>query len=154
MVADALRAWDKATREQKRRIVAVGGSDCHGHVPYALAPMAMVSVRVDSFDEDGLRKGLLAAHVTFGEKGGAGARDFAATSDVAGATASVGDSLAVKSEVRLTWTGKATLVEDGVKVGEFDGGTVRKIAPPVTFHSWRIEAPGDAYSNCIYANLR
>jgi hypothetical protein len=153
MVSDALRAWDKATREQRRRIVAVGGSDCHGHLPYALVPMPMVSVRVDSFDEEGLKKGLLAAHATFGEKGGAAARDFAATSDVAGAAASIGDSLAAKSEVRLTWTGKASLVEDGVKVGEFDGGAVRKIEPPGAFRSWRIEAPGDAYSNCIYANL-
>ena len=117
-------------------------------------PMAMVSVRVDSPDEDGLRKGLLAAHVTFGKDGGAAAREFKATSDVPGAAADVGDSLAAKSEVRLTWTGKATLVEDGAKVGEFDGGAVRKVEPPGAFRFWRIEAPGDAFSNCIYANLR
>jgi hypothetical protein len=153
MVSHALRAWDKATREQRRRIVAVGGSDCHGHVPYALVPMPMVSVRVDSADEDGLHRGLLAAHVAFGEKGGAAARDLKATSDVAGAAASIGDSLAAKSEVRLTWTGKATLVEDGVRVGEFDGGAVRKVEPAGTFHFWRIETAGDAYSNCVYANL-
>jgi len=153
MVEDALRAWDKSTLAQRRRIVAVGGSDCHGHAPYALMPMAMVSVRVDSPDAEGLRKGLLAAHVAFGKDGGAAARAFRATSDVAGAAADVGDSLAAKSEVRLTWTGKATLVENGAKVGEFDGGAVRKIEPPGAFRFWRIEAPGDAYSNCIYANL-
>ncbi len=153
MVSAALAAWDKATLEQRRRIVAVGGSDCHGKLPYALVPMRMVSVRVETADEDGLRKGLLAAHATFGRDGGAAARDFAATSDVSGAAASVGDSLAAKSEVRLTWTGKAALVEDGERVGEFDGGAVRKIEPPGAFRFWRIEAAGDAYSNMIYANL-
>jgi hypothetical protein len=153
MVTDSLRAWDEATKRGRRRIVGVGGSDCHGKAPYAILPMPMLSVRVESADEDGLRKGLLAAHVTFGRDGGPAARDFAATSDVAGERASTGDSLRAKTEVRLTWSGKATLVEDGVRAGEFDGGAVRKVDPPGSFHSWRIEKPGDAYGNPIYANL-
>lgn len=153
MVADSLKAWDAATLAQRRRIVGVGGSDCHGKPPYAIAPMPMLSVRVDSADEEGLRRGLLGARVTFGRDGGAAARDFAATSDVPGECASVGDSLRAKSEVRLTWGGKAALVEDGVRVGEFDGGAVRKVDPPGSFHAWRIEKPGDAYSNPVYANL-
>jgi hypothetical protein len=154
MVTDALKAWDAATREQRRRIVAVGGSDCHGKLPYAIAPIAVVSVRVETPDEEGLRRGLLAAHVTFGRDGGPAARDFSASSDVEGAAASVGDSLAAKAEVRLAWGGKAALVEDGEKIGEFDGGAVRKLQPPGSFHAWRIEKAGDAYSNCIYANLK
>jgi len=153
MVSLALAAWDKATREQKRRIVGVGGSDCHGRMPYAIAPMAMTSVCAETSDEAGLKKALLAAHATFGKNGGVAARDFAATSDVAGEKASIGDSLRAKSEVRLAWTGEATLVENGERVGEFDGGVVRKIDPPGAFRAWRIEAPGDAYSNMIYANL-
>jgi hypothetical protein len=153
MVADSLRAWDDATRTQRRRIAAVGGSDCHGKPPYAVSPMPMLSVRVDSFDEEGLHKGLIAAHVTFGRGGGPAARDLAATSDVTGERASIGDSLRAKSEVRLTWSGKATLVEDGARAGEFEGGAVRKIHPPGSFHAWRIEKPGDAFSNAIYANL-
>jgi hypothetical protein len=153
MAADSLKAWDAATLAQKRRIVAVGGSDCHGRLPYALAPMALVSVRADSADEEGLHRGLLAAHVTFGRDGGPAARDFTATSDVAGQTASIGDSLAAKSEVRLAWSGTAVLVENGERVGEFDGGTTRKLASSGAFASWRIEKPNDAYSNCIYANL-
>jgi hypothetical protein len=153
MVTDALSAWDRATLAQKRRIVAVGGSDCHGKLPYAIGPMPMVAVRVENADEDGLRRGLLAAHVTFGRDGGRAARDFAATSDVPGAAAGVGDSLAAKREVRLTWAGKASLVEDGVRVGEFEGGAVRKVEPAGSFHAYRIEKPGDAFSNMIYANL-
>ena len=153
MVSDALAAWDRATKAQKRRIVAVGGSDCHGKLPYAILPMPMVAVRVATADEEGLHRGLLAAHVTFGRDGGRAAGDLAATSDVAGASASVGDSLAAKGEVRLTWSGKAVLVEDGVRVGEFDGGAVRKVEPPGSFRFWRIEKPGDAFSNMIYANL-
>jgi len=153
MAADSLKAWDAATLAQKRRIVAVGGSDCHGRLPYALAPMALVSVRVDAADEESLHRALLAAHVTFGRDGGPAARDFTATSDVAGEKASIGDSLAAKSEVRLAWSGKAVLVENGERVGEFDGGTTRKLAATGAFASWRIEKPNDAYSNCIYANL-
>lgn len=153
MVSAALAAWDRATLAQKRRIVAVGGSDCHGKVPYAIAPMAMVAVRVETADEEGLRRGLLAGNVTFGRDGGRAAGDFAATSDVPGASAIVGGSLAAKGEVRLTWSGKAALVEDGVRIGEFEGGAVRKLATPGAFASWRIEKPDDAYSNCIYANL-
>jgi hypothetical protein len=153
MVTDALRAWDRATLAQKRRIVAVGGSDCHGKLPYAILPMPMASVRVDTADEEGLRRGLLAGHVTFGRDGGAAARDFAATSDVLGAKASVGDALAAKAEVRLSWSGRAALVEDGVRVGEFEGGAVRKVEPAGAFRFWRIEKPGDAFSNMIYANV-
>jgi hypothetical protein len=153
MVADALAAWDRATLAQKRRIVAVGGSDCHGKLPYAIGPMAMVAVRVREANEEGLRRGLLAAHVTFGRDGGRAAGDFAAASDVEGASASVGDSIAAKGEVRLSWSGKALLVEDGVRVGEFEGGAVRKVDPPGSFRFWRIEKPGDAFSNMIYANL-
>jgi hypothetical protein len=153
MVTAALAAWDRATLAQKRRIVAVGGSDCHGKLPYAIGPSAMVAVRVVTADEEGLRRGLLAGHVTFGRDGGRAAGDFAATSDVAGASASVGDSLAAKSEVQLTWNGKAALVEDGVRVGEFEDGAVRKVEPLRSFHAYRIEKPGDAFSNMIYANL-
>jgi hypothetical protein len=153
MVSDALKAWDKATLGQMRRIVAVGGSDCHGRVPYAIAPLAMMSVRVDSFDEESLHKGIAAGHVTFGKDGGPSARDFAATSDVAGAAAIIGDALAAKSEVRLAWSGRAQLVEDGKLAGEFEGGSVRKVTPPGSFHFWRIEKPDDAFSNMIYANL-
>ena len=153
MAHDGLAAWDRATKEQRRRISAVGGSDCHGRMPYAIVPMKMTSVAVPTFDEEGLRLGLVGARVTFGQDGGAAARDFAATSDVAGARAVIGDTLAAKAEVRLTWTGAATLVEDGVRVGEFDGGAVRKVDPPGSFHFWRIEMKGDAYSNMIYANL-
>lgn len=153
MVADALRAWDRATATQRRRIVAVGGSDCHGKLPYAILPMPMVAVRAETADEEGLHRGLLAAHVTFGRDGGRAAGDLAATSDVEGASAGVGDSLAAKAEVRLTWEGKAALVEDGVRVGEFEGGAVRKLEPAGAFHFWRIEKPGDAFSNMVYANL-
>jgi formylglycine-generating enzyme required for sulfatase activity len=78
MVHAALAAWDRATKEQRRRIVGVGGSDCHGHIPYAVVPMRVTSVAVASADEDGLRRGLVAAHATFGRGGGASARDFAA----------------------------------------------------------------------------
>jgi hypothetical protein len=153
MVSAALAAWDRATLAQTRRIVAVGGSDCHGKVPYAILPMAMVAVRVETRDEEGLRRGFLAGNVTFGRDGGRAAGDFAATGDVPGASAIVGGSLAAKSEVRLAWSGKAALVEDGVRVGEFEDGTVRKVEPPGSFHAWRIEKPGDAFSNSIYANL-
>jgi hypothetical protein len=153
MVTDAMRAWDAATKDDRRRIAAVGGSDCHGKLPYAISPMPLVSVRVDAGGAEGLRRGLRAAHVTFGKDGGAAARDFAATSDVLGETAAIGDSLRAKTEVRLTWQGKAVLFEDGERLGEFDGGAVRKLAVPGTFHAWRIAKDGDAYSNCIYANL-
>jgi hypothetical protein len=153
MVADALAAWDRATLAQKRRIVAVGGSDCHGKLPYAIGPSAMVAVRVEAANEEGLRRGFLAGHVTFGRDGGRAAGDFAATSDVPGASAPVGGSLPAKGEVRLTWSGKAALVEDGVRVGEFEDGAVRKVEPPGSFRFWRIEKPGDAFSNMIYANL-
>ena len=153
MAADSLRAWDEATRTQRRRIVGVGGSDSHGRVPYAIAPMAVMAVRVESADEDGLRRGLLAGHVTFGRGGGVSAADLTATSDVEGARACVGDSLAAKSQVRLAWSGRATLWEDGANAGEFEGGAVRKLDPPGSFHSWRIEKPGDAFSNPVYANL-
>jgi hypothetical protein len=153
MVRDALAAWDRAIREQRRRIVGVGGSDAHGRLPYAIAPAAVVSVQVDGDDEAALARGLLAGRVTFGEKGGAAAREFAATSDVEGERAGVGGALRAKDEVRLLWRGRAILVEDGVRVGEFDGGAVRRVVPPGSFHAWRIEAPGDAYSNPIYANL-
>ena len=153
MIASSLGAWDDATRMQRRRITAVGGSDCHGKPPYAVSPMRMLSVRTDAFDADGLRRGLLAAHVTFGRDGGPAARDFAATSDAAGEKASIGDALRAKSEVRLTWSGKALLVENGERVGDFEGGAVRKLASPGAFAFWRIEKSGDAYSNMIYANL-
>jgi hypothetical protein len=153
MVTDAMRAWDAATKDDRRRIAAVGGSDCHGKLPYAISPMPLVSVRVDAGGAEGLRRGLRAAHVTFGKDGGAAARDFAATSDVLGETAAIGDSLRAKTEVRLTWQGKAVLFADGERLGEFDGGAVRKLAVPGTFHAWRIAKDGDAYSNCIYANL-
>jgi hypothetical protein len=153
MATASLRAWDRATLAQKRRIVGVGGSDCHGRVPYAVAPRAMTSVLVETFDEEGLRRGLLAARATFGKDGGVSARSFAAASDVEGEKASIGGSLRAKAEVRLGWTGKAKLVENGVTVGEFEGGCVRKLDPPGAFGFWRIEAPGDAFSNCIYANL-
>ena len=153
MVADSLKAWDKATSEQRRRIVGVGGSDCHGKPPYAVSPMAMLSVSVASFDENGLREGLLACHVTFGRDGGTAARDLTATSDVPGEAASIGDSLRAKSQVRLAWSGRAVLVENGERVGEFDGGATRRIEPPGAFRFWRIEKPLDAYSNCVYANL-
>ncbi len=153
MVTGSLRAWDEATSRARRRIVGVGGSDCHGKAPYAILPMPMMSVRVESADEAGLRDGLLRARVTFGRDGGPAARDLQATSDVPGERASVGGSLRAKAQVRLTWSGKAALVEDGVRAGEFEGGAVRKVDPPGSFHSWRIEKPGDAYSNPIYANL-
>jgi hypothetical protein len=153
MVSDAIRAWEKATLETKRRLVAVGGTDVHGRLPYAMAPAAMVGVRVESFDVESLHRALLAAHVTFGAKGGLAAGDFAAASDVAGARAVVGDSLAARSEVRLSWSGPATLYENGAKVGDFVGGTSRRVEPAGSFRFWRIEKPGDAYSNMIYANL-
>lgn len=153
MIGDALRAWDRVTREQRRRIVAVGGSDAHGRTPYTIRPTAVVSVRVDTADEDGLRRGLLAARVTFGRDGGASAREFTATSDVEGARAAIGDSVRAHAEVRLTWHGEAALFEDGEPVGTYDGGAVRPVDPPGSFHSWRIEKPRHAFTNCIYANL-
>jgi hypothetical protein len=154
MVRDALGAWDRATRTQRRRIVGVGGSDCHGKIPYAVVPMKVTSVAVASFDLEALRKGFVGGHVAFGADGGASVRDFAATSDVAGECASIGDALRARAEVRLTWSGKAVLYEDGARVGEIEGGCVRKVEPAESFHAWRIEKPEhDAYSNMIYANL-
>jgi len=154
MVRDALAAWDRAVRERRRRIVAVGGSDCHGKLPYAVVPMRLVGVAVDAFDAESLRKGLVAGRVTFGRDGGLAASDLAATSDVEGERAGIGDSLRAKAEVRLTWAGRAVLVEDGTPVGEFEGGAVRTLDPPGSFHSWRIERPAaDAWSNPVYANL-
>lgn len=153
MAADAIAAWDRSVREQRRRIVAVGGSDCHGKLPYAMVPMKQVGVGVTAFTLDGLREGLVAGRVTFGKDGGLAASDFAATSDVSGQRADIGGTLRATSEVRLTWSGRATLVEDGVRVGEFEGGTTRKVTPAGSFHTWRIEKPGDAYSNMIHANL-
>lgn len=154
MVRDSLSVWDRRTAEQRRRIVGVGGSDAHGKPPYTIAPKAMVSVFVEDFTADALRRGLLGARVTFGRKGGPAARDFAATSDAPGARAGIGDSLTARESVSLTWAGKAVLYEDGVNVGEFEGGTTRRISPPGSFHAFRIEKPDDsAYSNQIYANL-
>jgi hypothetical protein len=153
MLRDSLNAWDAATRVQRRRIVAVGGTDAHGRLPYIVSPMPVLSVLAATADEQGLREGLLAGRVTFGAKGGAAARDFAATSDVAGERATVGGSLRAKAEVRLTWTGAARLFEDGTDAGPFDGGATRRVDPPGSFHFWRIELPGDAYSNMVYANL-
>jgi hypothetical protein len=153
MVRAALRAWDDATKRRRARITAVGGSDCHGRLPYAVLPMKLVSVRIEDGTGEGLRKGLVGARVTFGPGGGVAARSFAATSDVPGERAGIGDSLRAEREVRLTWTGKATLIEDGVTVGEFDGGTTRPLPSPGAFRAWRIECPGDAFSNMIYANL-
>lgn len=153
MARDAIAAWDRATREQKRRIVGVGGSDCHGRLPYAVVPMGLVSVGVEAFTEDALRRGLVGGRVTFGRDGGAAARTFAATSDVAGASARIGDSLAARAEVRLTWTGRAELFEDGASVGTFDGGATRRVEPPGSFRAWRIRCDGDQFSNPIYANL-
>lgn len=157
MVRDALAAWDRATKEQRRRITGVGGSDCHGRLPYAMLPLRATSVLVASLDSDSLRDGLLGARVTFGGdagQGGAAVRDFAATSDVEGERATIGGSVRAESEVRLTWTGVAALVEDGVTVGEFEGGAVRPVDPPGSFHAWRIEKrSADAWSNMIYANL-
>jgi hypothetical protein len=153
MARDAFAAWDRAVREQRRRIVGVGGSDCHGRLPYALVPMRLVSVEVETFDEEGLRRGLVAGRVTFGPDGGAAARDFAATSDVPGERAEIGGTLRARAEVRLTWEGRATLWEDGTSVGEFEGGAVRRLDPPGSFHAWRIRKAGDACSNMIHANL-
>ncbi len=153
MIRRALEAWDAATLAGRRRIVAVGGSDAHGRLPYTALPLPVVSVLVDGADEDALRRGLLAAHVTFGRRGGAAARSFAATSDAPGARAGVGDALRATREVHLTWDGEATLYENGTRVGVFDGGTTRTLAASDAFAFWRIECAGDAYSNMIYANL-
>jgi hypothetical protein len=153
MAKAALAAWDRSVTEQRRRIVAVGGSDCHGKLPYAFVPMKLCAAGVSEFTPEGLRDALVAGRVTFGTDGGTAAADLAATSDVEGERCGVGGALRAKSEVRLTWTGKAMLVEDGVRVGEFEGGAVRKVEPPGSFHVWRIEKPGDAYSNMVHANL-
>ncbi len=153
MVRSALKAWDAATLTGRRRITAVGGSDAHGKLPYTIAPMPVVSVYVDELTEESLRRGLLAARVTFGAGGGVAARDFTATSDVEGERARIGDSLRAKKTVALAWTGKARLVENGADVGEFDGGAARSLWAPGAFAFWRIEKSGDAYSNMIYANL-
>ncbi len=154
MARDAIRAWDRSTREQRRRIVAVGGSDAHGKLPYAIVPMRLVAVRAETANAEGLRRGLLAGAVTFGKDGGLAASDLAATSDIAGQRAIVGGSVRARAEVRLAWEGRAVLFEDGERVGEFDGGTTRAVAPAGSFHAWRIEKPGDAFSNMVYANLR
>ena len=154
MLSRSLAAWDAATKATRRRITAVGGSDAHGRLPYALAPTPVVSVRVDAADPDALRRGLRAAHVTFGKDGGAAARDFAATSDVAGERAGIGDALRATATVTLRWSGAARLIENGEDAGEFDGGTQRNLPSPSAFAFWRIEKPGAAaYSNMIYANL-
>lgn len=153
MVRAALSEWDRATKAQRRRITAVGGSDCHGRFPYAIVPMKMTGVRIDEFTEEGLRKGLVGARVTFGLNGGLDARDFRATSDVVGERAGIGDSLRAKETVTLTWSGKAVLYEDGERAGEFENGAVRKLGAPGAFRFWRIEKPGDQFSNMIYANL-
>lgn len=154
MVKDALSAWDRVTLAERRRIVAVGGSDAHGRFPYTVLPMALTSVLVTARDENSLRDALLAAHVTFGPGGGVAARGFRATSDVEGERAGIGDTLRAERTVRLAWDGKAQLVENGVRVGEFDGGATRALSAPGAFTFWRIECAGDAYSNMIYANLR
>jgi hypothetical protein len=153
MVRSALAAWDAATKAQRRRITGAGGSDCHGRFPYAILPMKVVGVRVDGFTGEALRRGLVGARVTFGPEGGLAARDFAATSDIPGERAGIGDSLRAKETVTLTWSGKAVLYEDGERAGEFEGGAVRRLGSPGGFRFWRIEKPGDQYSNMIYANL-
>jgi hypothetical protein len=153
MAKASLAVWDRSVVEQRRRIVAVGGSDCHGRLPYAIVPMKMTGAGVTAFTEDALREALVAGRATFGKDGGLDAAAFAATSDVGGESALVGGALRAKAEVRLTWSGKAVLVEDGVRVGEFEGGAVRKVEPRGSFHVWRIEKPGDQFSNMIHANL-
>lgn len=167
MLSRSLAAWDAVTRESRRRITAVGGSDAHGRLPYAVAPLPVVSVLVDDAGDDAandeandegarldaLRRGLRAARVTFGRGGGAAARDLAATSDVPGESAGIGDALRAQETVTLTWGGTARLIENGVDVGEHDGGTTRRLPEPGAFAFWRIEKEGDAYSNMIYANL-
>ncbi len=153
MVQQALASWDVATLTEQRRITAVGGSDAHGRLPYTVAPMPVVSVRVETRDKEGLRRALIGARVTFGRGGGIAARDFAATSDVAGEEAGIGDSIRAKSEVRLRWKGSAVLIENGMRVGTFENGVTRELDTPGGFAFWRIEKSGDAYSNMIYANL-
>lgn len=153
MARDSLAAWDRAVLAGRRRIVGVGGSDCHGRLPYAVVPMKMTGAGVRAFTAEALREALVAARATFGRDGGLDASDFAATSDVEGESAVVGGALRAKAEVRLTWSGKAVLVEDGVRVGEFEGGAARKLDPPGSFHVWRIEKPRDQFSNMIHANL-
>ena len=153
MIRLALKAWDRATAVQKRRITAVGGSDAHGRFPYTMAPMPMVSVLLTERTKKGLSTALRAAHVTFGRGGGVAARTFHATSDVKGQKAAIGDALKANEMVTLTWTGKARLFENGKDVGAFDGGTKRKLPTKNAFAFWRIECADHAYSNMIYANL-
>ena len=153
MVRSAFRVWDRATRDERRRIVAVGGSDAHGRLPYVVSPLPVISVRVRSADEAGLREGLLAGRVTFGRRGGVDAQDFTATSDVEGAWGEIGSNLRADREIRLSWSGPARLFENGEDVGDFENGTVRKLPTPGEFAFWRIEKPHDQFSNMIYANL-
>jgi hypothetical protein len=156
MLKRSLEAWDAVTAAARRRITAVGGSDAHGRLPYTLVPMATTSVLVDDSDAgttEALREGLLAARVTFGAGGGVAARDLTATSDVEGERARIGESVRARKRVTLRWTGRARLVENGRDVGEHGGGAVRELPEPGAFAFWRIEKPGDAYSNMVYANL-
>lgn len=153
MARDAISQWDRSVRDGRRRIAGVGGSDCHGRLPYAISPQRNTAALVDAFDAESLRKALVGGRVTFGRDGGLDAGDLVATSDVPGERAVVGGSVRAQREVRLAWSGEATLVEDGVVVGAFTGGAVRKLEPAGAFRSWRIEKPGDAYSNHVHANL-
>ncbi|MCG3135018.1 MAG: hypothetical protein HMLKMBBP_02511 [Planctomycetes bacterium] len=153
MARAAVEQWDRSVREQRRRVTAVGGSDCHGRLPYAISPQANTAALVDAFDLESLRAALVGARVTFGRDGGAAAGDLSATSDVPGERAGVGGSLRAEREVRLSWSGEAALFEDGIAVGTFTGGAVRRLEPPGSFRAWRIEKAGDAFSNHVHANL-
>ena len=153
MIDSALQAWDLTTLVEQRRITGLGGSDAHGRLPYTVAPLALTSVWVEERTTDALRRGLRSARVTFGPGGGAAARTFAATSDVEGERAAIGETLRARRVVTLTWEGRATLVENGMAIGEFEGGTKRELESEGAFAFWRIECPGEAYSNMIYANL-
>ena len=86
-------------------------------------------------------------------KGGAACRTVAATSDVEGERARVGDSLRAKLKVVLVWQGEARLTENGVDLGILDGGATRRLPKPGAFAFWRIEKAGEQFSNMIYANL-
>lgn len=156
MLARSLASWDAATKATRRRITAIGGSDAHGRMPYTLAPLAATSVRVEGEGEatvDALRRGLLAARVTFGGNGGKTARELTATSDVEGARVGIGESLRARETVTLRWEGRARLIENGEDVGEHEGGATRVLPSPGAFAFWRIEKPRESFSNMIYANL-
>ena len=59
----------------------------------------------------------------------------------------------MRKSIRLQWSGPAVLYENGTRVGEFQDGATRDLDPSGSFAFWRIEKPGDAFSNMIYANL-